>query len=130
MHILIPITILFVGIFAVLQVPLTLMVGLRRAKTGIQFLDGGDQALQRRMRAHGNFTETVPIVLLAMAAAELTGIPVWALWVGGFSLLIGRLLHANVLVTKGWGPMRGLGMIMTLAPMLCFGIWAVYRALA
>jgi len=69
----IPITALFIGIFVVLQIPLTVMVGYRRARTGIQFFDGGDQALLRRMRAPGNYTETVPIVLLAMAASELTG---------------------------------------------------------
>ena len=83
MHTSIPITVLFVGLFALIQVPLTVMVGYRRVQTGIQFFDGGDQTLLRRMRAHGNYTETVPIVLLAMAAAEITGIPSWALWAGG-----------------------------------------------
>jgi len=43
----------------------------RRVQTGIQFMDGGDQTLLRRMRAHANYTETIPIVLLAMAAAEV-----------------------------------------------------------
>jgi hypothetical protein len=59
----IPITALFIGVFVLLQIPLTVMVGYRRARTGIQFFDGGDQTLLRRMRAHGNYTETVPIVL-------------------------------------------------------------------
>lgn len=71
----IPVTVFFVGLFALIQVPLTVMVGFRRAQTGIQFFDGGDQVLLRRMRAHANYTETVPIVLLAMAAAELTALP-------------------------------------------------------
>jgi uncharacterized protein len=63
----------FVAIFALIQVPLTVMVGFRRVQTGIHFFDGGDLVLLRRMRAHANFTETVPITLLAMAAAELSG---------------------------------------------------------
>lgn len=124
----IPITTLFVGIFAVIQVPLTVMVGYRRARTGIQFFDGGDQVLLRRMRAHANYTETVPIVLLAMACAETTGAAAWALWLGGLSLLVGRLMHAAILVIKGWGLPRAIGMILTMAPMLGFGIWSLLHA--
>ena len=125
----IPITILFVGVFVLLQIPLTVMVGYRRARTGIQFFDGGDPTLLRRMRAHGNFTETVPIVLIAMAAAELTGAPAWLLWTGGISLLVGRLMHAAILVVKGWGLPRAIGMILTFIPMLGFGVWCLTRGL-
>ncbi len=125
----IPITALFVGVFVLLQIPLTVMVGYRRARTGIQFFDGGDQTLLRRMRAHGNYTETVPIVLLAMAASELTGAPAWLLWAGGISLLVGRLMHATVLVLKGWGLPRAIGMILTFIPMLGFGVWCMSRTL-
>ena len=123
----IPISTLFIGTFAVLQIPLTVMVGYRRARTGIQFFDGGDQTLLRRMRAHGNYTETVPIVLLAMAAAELTGAPAWLLWAGGASLLVGRVMHAAILVLKGWGLPRAIGMILTFVPMLGFGVWCLSR---
>ena len=70
-----PVTILFVALFALVQIPVTMAVGFRRAKTGIQFMDGGDRVLLKRMRAHGNFTETVPMALFAMAAAELSGAP-------------------------------------------------------
>lgn len=121
------ITIFFIGLFALIQVPLTVMVGFRRMQTGIQFLDGGDDMLLRRMRAHANYTETVPIVLLAMADAEVAQAPQWALWLGGSSLLIGRLMHATILVLKGWGLPRALGMILTFLPMAGFGGWCVYR---
>lgn len=124
------ITVLFVGLFALIQIPLTILVGFRRVQTGIQFFDGGDQALLRRMRAHGNYTETVPIVLIAMAAAEVASMPQWALWAGGISLLVGRLMHAAILVTKGWGNPRAVGMILTFIPMAGFGGWCVFRAMA
>lgn len=126
----IPVTALFIGLLALIQIPLTAMVGLRRVRTGIQFSDGGDQTLLRRMRAHGNYTETVPIVLLAMAAAESTLMPHWALCVGGLSLVLGRLMHAATLVIVGWGLTRAIGMILTFIPMAGFGGWAVYRSLA
>ncbi|MFO6419015.1 MAPEG family protein [Hylemonella sp. W303a] len=124
----IPTTIFFIGVFALIQVPLTVMVGYRRVQTNIQFLDGGDQTLLRRMRAHANYTENVPIVLLAMAAAELGHAPHWLLWAGGISLLVGRIMHAAILVLKGWGLPRALGMILTFLPMLAFGGWCVAQA--
>lgn len=68
-------TIFFIGVFALIQVPLTVMSGYRRVQTNIQFLDGGDQTLLRRMRAHANYTEKLPIVLLAMAAADACSHP-------------------------------------------------------
>jgi len=128
MHTSIPVTVFFIGLFALIQIPLTVMVGYRRVQTGIQFFDGGDQILLRRMRAHGNYTETVPIVLLAMAAAEITSIPHWAVWMGGLSLLVGRVMHATILITKGWGNPRAVGMILTFLPMASFGVWAVYKS--
>lgn len=124
------ITTLFIGLFALLQIPLTIMVGFRRVQTGIQFFDGGDQTLLRRMRAHGNYTETVPMVLIAMAAAEVSSMPQWALWAGGISLLLGRLMHAAILVTKGWGNPRAIGMILTFIPLPGLGGWCLSRASA
>lgn len=125
----ISITIFFIGVFALIHIPMTVMVGLRRAQTGVQFLDGGDQTLLRRMRAHGNFTETVPITLLAMAAAELSGLGDAWLWAGGLSLLAGRLMHAAILITKGWGLPRAIGMILTFLPLAGFGLWAMTHSI-
>ena len=119
----------FVGILALLHIPLTVMVGYHRAKTGIQFFDGGDVSLMRKMRAHGNFTENVPNALLAMAAAEATGAPNWVLLVGGCALVCGRLLHAYVVSRKGWGDGRGYGMILTLFAIGWLGSVALVRAI-
>ncbi|MEE4011084.1 MAPEG family protein [Roseibium sp. FZY0029] len=115
-----PVTALFVAVFALLQVPMTVAVGPRRAKSGIQFMDGGDETLLKRMRAHGNFTETAPMSLLAMGAAELAGAPGVLLWSVGGALLVGRILHYGTLVTSGFGIGRAIGMILTLAPLLIF----------
>ena len=122
------ITLFFIGVFAIVQIPMTVMVGFRRLQTGIQFLDGGDQTLLRRMRAHANFIETVPITLLAMAAAEVSGLGATWLWLGGCSLLAGRLMHAAILVLKGWGNPRAAGMILTFLPLAGFGGWAVLHS--
>jgi uncharacterized membrane protein YecN with MAPEG domain len=124
------ITPFFIGFFAVMQVPITGMVGYRRFQTRVPFFDGGDQTLMRRMRAHGNFTETVPMGLLAMAAAELTGAPHWLLWSGGVVLVAGRLMHFATLMRSEWGIGRAIGIILTLLSMGGFGLLAVIGVLS
>jgi len=44
-----PVSTLFVGLFALLQFPMTIMVGYRRAQTEIPFLDGGSRLLAGRL---------------------------------------------------------------------------------
>jgi uncharacterized protein len=118
---------LFIGLFSLIQIPLTVVVGYRRAKTGIQFFDEGDVTLRRRMRAHANFTETVPIVLIAMTASEQAGAPAWLLIVGGGLLLLGRALHYTTLIRSGFGIGRAIGMVLTFIPMAGFGLWLLGR---
>jgi uncharacterized membrane protein YecN with MAPEG domain len=119
------VTPLFVGAFALLQLPVTIAVGLRRARTNIHFFDGGDVRLLRLMRAHGNFTETVPMTLLAMAAAELQGAPTWLIAAGGCALLLGRAVHYATILGSGFGPGRAAGMVLTLLTMATFGLYAI-----
>ena len=121
------VTLVFVAMFALIQAPMTVAGGLRRLKTNIMFLDGGDQVLTRRMRAHGNFTETVPMGLLAMGAAELSGAPHMLLWIVGGGFVAGRLLHYATVVTSGDGIGRAIGMILTLAPLLIFSGYVLAR---
>ena len=116
-----------VAILLVFQVVITNLVGYRRLKTGIHFLDGGDAVLTRRMRAHGNFTETVPITLVGMLTAELMGVAPAVLWIGGALLLVGRIWHYGVIVQQGWGHGRSLSMVLTFAAMLVFAGAMVWR---
>jgi uncharacterized membrane protein YecN with MAPEG domain len=123
------ITGVFIALFALLQVPFTVVVGLRRLRTGILFADGGDVRLLRLMRAHGNFTETVPITLLAMAAAEARGAPGWLLVTGGGVLLLGRSVHyASLLRGTGDGLDRAAGMVLTFLVLGGFGLYSLLLA--
>lgn len=122
----IPVTTAIVGVLALAQVPLTVLVSYMRGKTGIQFLDGGNEALLRRIRAHANFVETVPITLLAMMCAELAGHPGSALWRGGVCLIIGRAIHVwAALKPQGWGLPRIAAMLLTFYAMAGFAIAAL-----
>ena len=119
---------LFVALLVVIQFGLTAFVGAYRVKSGIDFLDGGDVTMTRRMRAHGNFTETIPIALIAMALAELGGAPAALLWGGGALLVVGRLIHVHAIVTRGMAPGRAIGMAMTFLAMLSFAAFLLWQA--
>jgi uncharacterized protein len=120
------ITLLFTGILAILQCVLTALVIARRLKAKVSLLDGGDMPLTNRMRAHGNFTETVPIAIIMMAFLEMRGIPSVWLWLIGTTLTFGRLLHAFGLMTRkpSWGRLVGMG--LTIAVISIQGVACVW----
>lgn len=123
-------TLLFAGACALLQCALTVLVIAQRVRSKIDFLDGGDPTLLRRVRAHGNFSETAPMALLLMLLLELSGVAaVWLVMVGT-ALLLGRLLHAAGVL--GWGGHRArlLGMALTLAALSLGGLGCLGIALA
>ncbi len=111
------ITLLLASVLAIAQVLLTALVIMRRVEAKVMFLDGGDAALTHRMRAHGNFSETVPICLLQIALLELCGAPVWMLWTLGGALVAGRTLHALSLLTNNAQWSRVTGMTTTMLVM-------------
>jgi uncharacterized protein len=128
-------TLLFAGLCALLQCGLTASVILRRVQTGVRLLDGGDMPLVRRIRAHANFAETVPIALLLMALLELRGLAPFWLYCLGLALLAGRVLHAGSMLADGPPWVRLAGMVLTLGAIslsgaLCIGLFFWQSAFA
>ena len=68
-----PITLTIAGAAAILHVWLSLRVSRLRRPLKIGVGDGGNEALLRRMRAHGNFAENMPIFLILLGLLELAG---------------------------------------------------------
>jgi uncharacterized protein len=129
---LLPVTLTTAALCAGLQVALTALVIARRAQSGVSLLDGGDAVLTRRMRAHGNFTETAPLALLLMGLLELAAAPRGLLWGLAGLLIVGRLLHAAGVITQGDSWARRLGMIATLWALSALGVaslWYGWRGL-
>lgn len=75
-------------------------------------------ALQRKIRAHGNFAEYVPQALLFLVGLELMQAPAGLVWFLGIVLTMARVAHAYGLITK-YGPSlsRAAGFFLT---------WLVY----
>ncbi|WP_299736303.1 MAPEG family protein [uncultured Roseobacter sp.] len=111
-------TLIFTAFFVLMSVPISILVGLRRAETGIMMLHGDDEDLLRRIRAHGNFIEYVPLALLAMAGAEIAGAPSWLVLACGVALLAARLIHYVALRRNPTGSGRLIGAALTSLTML------------
>ncbi len=119
-------TLLFAGICALIHVVLTGLVIVRRVQARVDLLDGGDVTLLRRIRAHGNFSETVPMALLLLALLELHALsPMW-LWGLGIGLIVGRVLHAWSLLTTNASWNRRGGMVLTLIVISVQGVLCLW----
>jgi len=123
----------YAAVFALVQFFLTLNVVKLRWSKKVSLGDGDHDALTRSIRGHGNFIETVPIVLLLMLIAELSGSPLWCIHVLGLLMVVSRVLHyVGVTTGTGHGKYRSYGMQMTglcfvLGALLC--LWLAWPVL-
>ncbi|MGO4842240.1 MAPEG family protein, partial [Rhizobiaceae sp. 2RAB30] len=70
-----------------------------------------------RIRAQGNFTEYVPLALIALGLCEYRGVPgVW-LYTISVLLVLGRALHVAGMLS-GVTPIRASGMVGTYGALL------------
>lgn len=85
-----------------------------------------DGALQRKVRAYGNFTEYVPLALLLIIALELMQ-ATWLVWLLGSALTVGRIAHAwGLIKTYGPSPGRAIGFCLTLFVYIVGSIACIY----
>jgi uncharacterized protein len=119
-------TLLFAAIFGVLHVVFTLRVGAYRLSSKISLGDGGDKVLLKRVRAHANFVETVPMGLLLLVLNELNGLAENTLLILGSVFLLSRLIHYVTIVYRLLPVfMRPLSMLGTLGVILTSAILLV-----
>lgn len=106
----------YIAFFLVMNIVLMYLVGKVRIAKKINLGDSGDEDMIASVRAHGNFSETVPLMLLGLIALAMLSAPVWALHLVGGGLVIGRLLHALGMYGKtGQGRLLGTLTFMLLS---------------
>lgn len=111
----------FVYVFLAFKV-----IALRRTEK-IALGDGGVQKLQAAIRAHGNFSEYVPLSLVLMALLELDHFASTALMVVALALVLGRVLHAvSVLSNPQRFKFRVLGMQLTFATLVSLAVFNLF----
>ena len=123
-----PITSITAASLAIIMLPLTLQVSLRRVAIGsVVFGDGGDDVLRRRIRAFGNFIEYAPMCLILLALLEAQGAGTTWLWTTAALLVAGRVIHGlGMLFAQSPAP-RGLAMLMTYGAFLTPAVWLLTR---
>lgn len=110
-----PITTMYAVPGVVLMLLLTAAVIRRRRQARIGIGDGGDAELSRRIRAHGNAAESLPLGLFLLLLLELNGAQPALLHGFGAALLLGRALHAwGLSGHAGISFGRFYGMLLTL----------------
>ena len=112
-----PITGFYFGILSLFYLGLGARVVWIRRRDLVGLGHGENRALQRAIRAHGNFAEWVPMLLLAMLLLEFEGVERGSLHLFGISLVFSRILHAIGLTKssgKSWGRFLGAGLSFTL----------------
>ena len=124
------ITPLYVGIFALLFLPFTFYVGMYRAKSGIFLGHDNDEEMLRRMRAQANFVETVPLALILLITMEFSGAGSTLLHSLGSVLAVGRITHYLQLsgILKPL-ILRGGGMLLTTGVYLVGSLWLLSNIL-
>lgn len=125
-----PVTLMIAGMFALLMVALSLPISLRRRATQNAAADGGaDLELQRRIRAHGNFIEYAPSMLLIIALMEGSGASHPLVASVGMAFLISRLLHAFGML-RSVLTARALGMVIQHLTFVGAGGWLLWQGTA
>jgi uncharacterized membrane protein YecN with MAPEG domain len=131
----IPITLLYVSIFAIFALVLSFGAGSARGKSGISVLFGDppDMDLAQRVRRHQNFLEYVPMFLLVLAAIELNGGGETFLYIVGDLMIIARIAHAVGLKHDNMGHIGRLigagGTALVTLVAACYGLWMVVPVL-
>lgn len=114
-----PVTTISAVILGLWLVILSLRVIGQRRTSSVNLGDGGDETLNRRIRAQGNLSEYAPLGLILLLLAELQGGAQMGLMVGAALLVIGRLAHGYALsFTLANVPARFGGMLMTFGGLI------------
>ena len=109
----------YAAVLALLYVYLAYRVIVARRGAKVSLGTGGNPAVERAARVHGNFAEYVPFGLLLLAMVELRGAPVWVVHPLCLALLAGRASHAfGVSRTPEVFRWRVTGMMLTFGVLI------------
>ena len=125
-----PVTLGTAGLLGLVYLVLALRIVFGRFRMRISLGDGGQGVMLRRIRAHGNFAEYVPLLLLFMALFELAGDRRGVLVAGGALLVLARISHAiGIEIPKAPNPFRAFGSSVTFLLLLAASVRALVLAI-
>ncbi|QCG48547.1 MAPEG family protein [Aeromonas schubertii] len=120
------ITLIYAGLLGLLFLCFSAWVIRCRLRYRVSLGDGNEPVLRSAMRAHGNFAEYVPLILLLMGGVELAGASPVMVHAIGLLLLAGRLLHAVGIQQRAAPNLaRKGGMILTFSALLMASVQGI-----
>lgn len=120
-----PVTLTIAGAAALLNIWHMMRTGRVRHAEQVSVGDGGNDNLIRKMRAHANLGESLPVVLVLLGAIELaSGTSIW-LWIIGGVYILGRVAHAFGMDGGKLEIGRMIGTLTAMLAMLILAIWAI-----
>jgi uncharacterized protein len=123
-----PITLTLAGAAAILHIWLAARVSRLRRLFKIGVGDGGNEALLRRIRAHGNYVENVVFFLILIGLIELAGGDRRILWGIGIAFILARILHVFGMDGPARVRLRIAGMATSTLILLGLALWALSYA--
>lgn len=125
---LLPITLSFAAAAAIGNVALAGRIVPLRLKDKVLLGDGGQPLLLARTRAHANFVEYAPFVLILMGLIEAGGGNAHALAIIGAVFVGARIAHAIGMDRPTSNLWRASGALLTWALLLVLAIWGLVLA--
>ncbi len=123
------ITLVTAGFCGLLYFVLSFRVVQMRQMHKVMIGDGGNDALLSRIRAHANFAEYVPFILVLMGAIEISvGRGNELLASTGILLFLLRICHAVGMARPAPNPFRVAGAAGTWIILLGLSVWAIVLA--
>jgi uncharacterized protein len=120
----------YAALLALLFLYLSVRVMGERGRSHVAIGAGGNIALERRIRVHGNFAEYVPLALVLLAFMEVRGSAAWYLHLLCLALIAGRLAHAiGVSHEPDILPLRATGVALTCAVIVLAALSLIVGAL-
>lgn len=122
------VTLVTAGCCGLLYFILSLRVVQLRQTHRVTIGDGGHDALLSRIRAHANFAEYVPFILILMGLIELRTGVTELLTSTGILLFLIRIAHAFGMARPTPNPFRIVGAAGTWIILIGLSVWAIVLA--
>jgi uncharacterized membrane protein YecN with MAPEG domain len=120
-----PITLTLAGAATLLHIWLAARVSRVRRQFRIGLGDGGNEGLLRRVRAHGNYIENMPLFLILTGLLELAGGDQRILWAAGIAFILARIVHAFGMDSPARLRLRMIGVIVSTLVLIGLAGWAL-----
>jgi uncharacterized protein len=126
-----PASFLYAAVLGLILVALSAQVVLARRRHRVRLGVGEEDAMQQAVRVQANFTEYVPLAVLLLVFAEITGLPTAAVHGAGLLLVTSRIVHAFGLSrSPGLTFGRLYGTAGTWLTIVALSLWLLYATTA